>query len=281
MSSFLTNSGVFFIEPLILKANLNHLIWFSKAKTWWFSFWESPLMQYPHQSSIFEFFENTSVLVYCSRKMFWQYLKNSYKIAWKRNTIEVLRKGLKFTLERLQKIKYLINYFERNSPKYDSEKEVSVEKERSTYFSPCLQINCMAHRFGKNNNFFRHRIFFCAALSCFYRSEILFFVQHQLLLLTWKLFHQQQITFCATSNLFFRDKIIFCSTPNFCFGYCFECDVMVIYFYCHVPATYQQKYNHVSKKFILMWHKQINFCFLCITDFLYSIFTLHIGSMLI
>ena len=80
----------------------------------------------------------------------------------------------------------------------------------------------------KTNNFFEQKIFF---------------VQHQLFLLTWNTFSCKITLFLSTSEYFlcnskllFRYKIVFRATTNFSFGHCLECYVMVIYFYCHVAT---------------------------------------------
>ena len=40
-------------------------------------------------------------------------------------------------------------------------------------------VFCMARRSGKNNVFFGHETFFCAAATCVFYCHETFFVQHQ------------------------------------------------------------------------------------------------------
>ena len=126
----------------------------------------------------------------------------------------------------------------------------------------------------KINNFFEHKILFCAASSCFCRHEILFlcniniFCWHETLFratATWFCLHQ--ITFGATSSFWFRHKIVFHATPDFCFGHRLECYVMVIYFYCHVATKIQSR---VEKKTFLSDTKKIISFFVYHKFFIFS-----------
>ena len=94
------------------------------------------------------------------------------------------------------------------------------------------------------NNLFEHKIFFCAASSCFCRYEKLFFCAKCLLFFVdMKLSRAIPTSFCrhhitsgATSNFFFLRKIVFRARLNFCFGHYLECYVMMIYFHCHIAT---------------------------------------------
>ena len=95
-------------------------------------------------------------------------------------------------------------------------------------------------------------------------------MQHHLFFVDMKHFFA-----CAISNFLFRHKIVFRATPNF--GHCLEYHVMVIYFCSNKNIiTCQRKI-----KFHFCVTQEKNFRFFCITNFLYSIFTFHISSMLI
>ena len=119
----------------------------------------------------------------------------------------------------------------------------------------------MAHRFGKNNNFFRHRIFFCAALSCFYRSEILFFVQHQLFLWHENFFVNNRLLF-VQHQIYFSEIKLFFVQPQI-----FVLDIVsnVMSWWYIFIATYQQPTN----KNIIMCQKN---SFLCDTNKLIFVF---------
>ena len=88
--------------------------------------------------------------------------------------------------------------------------------------------------------FFEHKIFFCAASSCSCQHEIIFFVQHQLFLLTWNTFSCNTNLFLSTpeylfcNNFFFHRKLFFMQHQIFVLD--IICFVMVIYFYCHVAT---------------------------------------------
>ena len=86
---------------------------------------------------------------------------------------------------------------------------------------------------------------------------------------TKQFFVQHHIVFVDTRSLlcnvkfFFRHKIVFCALPIFYFGHCVE------YFYCHVATKIESRAKR--KETIFIRHK----------FFLYSIFKLQTGSMLI
>ena len=128
-------------------------------------------------------------------------------------------------------------------------------------FAKCLRTPfCMGHVWWlllikKNNNNFRKKINNFFVLEIFFWCSIMSFLS-------------TPAYFLYTVKLFVSTKIAFC------FGYRLECYVMVIYFYCHVATRIQ---SHVEKKRIHFYVTR----FLCLTNFLYSIFTLHIGSKLI
>ena len=103
----------------------------------------------------------------------------------------------------------------------------------------------------------------------------------KLLLATSTCFCRHKITFCATSNFLFRHKIAFSATPNFCFGHRFRMSCLGdVFLFSH------------SNKNIIMCEKKKKISFLCDTKklisfllhhkfFIYSVFTLYNGSMLI
>ena len=121
--------------------------------------------------------------------------------------------------------------------------------------------------------FCRHEILFCAISTLFWWHEY-FFVQHKHVFVETKSPFVQRQTFYFNKKLFFvQTKFLFqTSFRMLCHGHIF------LLSHSNKNIITSQKINKLS---FLCDTKKINFVFLCITIFLYSVFTLHFVSMLI
>ena len=121
--------------------------------------------------------------------------------------------------------------------------------------------------FLKKKDFFAHKLSFWGRIILLLSTWIL-------LSTTSTCFCRIQITFCATSNFLFQHKMSFLfrtSLRMLCHGDIF------LFSHSNKNIITCQKINKLS----FLCNPKSLFCFLCITIVLYSIFALHIVSMLI